>query len=157
MPLYLSSVLCWIEKLFLLLLPSNVHRISALKPSSSIDTFGLLRFDDMVGDCMGENRILDEVGVREGNQILDDVGEREEADIVESTTGEEHDEVGKGGESKMGRNSMSTGSLIVNEQRRRIQPDPNPPSPGGNELKQCKLQSADPCQSAEPHHFQSLA
>ena len=32
---------------------------------------------------MGENQILDEVGVREGHQILDEFGERGEVDIVE--------------------------------------------------------------------------
>ena len=107
---------------------------------------------------MGEDRILDEAGVREGNKILDEVGERREVEIVEHQIGEEHDEVGKMGEGQMKRNSMSTGSLTVNGQRRRIQLDPDPPIPGANELN-CELRSADscPCQSAKPHQFHPLA
>ena len=38
---------------------------------------------DIVDDRMGENKILDEVGVTGGNKILDEVGEWGEVDIVE--------------------------------------------------------------------------
>ena len=50
---------------------------------------------------MGENKILDEVGVMGGNKILDEVGEWEEVDIVEDKTEEETNKVGEGGEGKM--------------------------------------------------------
>ena len=51
---------------------------------------------------MGENKILDEVGVMGGNKILDEVGEMGEVDIVEDKIGEKRDKVGEGGEGKMG-------------------------------------------------------
>ena len=87
---------------------------------------------------MGENKILDEVGVMGGNQILDEVGEMGEVDIVEDKIGEERDKVGEGGEGKMGENPMFGGGLTVNGQSRRIHAD-SPPSPGVNELKPCPL------------------
>ena len=58
---------------------------------------------------MGENKILDEVGVMGGNQILDEVGEWGEVDIVEDKKREERDKVGEGGEGKMGENHMFWG------------------------------------------------
>ena len=50
---------------------------------------------------MGENKILDEVGVMGGNKILDEVCEMGEVDIVEDQIGEKRDKVGEGGEGKM--------------------------------------------------------
>jgi len=83
---------------------------------------------------MGENKILDEVGVMGGNKILDEVGEMGEVDIVEDQIGEKRDKVGEGGEGKMGENTVCGGALTVNGQSRRIHAE-SPPSPGANELK----------------------
>ena len=58
---------------------------------------------------MGENKILDEVGVMGGNKILDEVGEWGEVDIVEDKTREKRDKVGEGGKGKMGGNSCLGG------------------------------------------------
>jgi hypothetical protein len=85
---------------------------------------------------MGENKILDEVGVMGGNKILDEVGELGEVDIVEDQIREERDKVGEGGEGKMGENPVLGGVLIVSGQSRRIHAD-SPPSPGANEFKPC--------------------
>ena len=82
---------------------------------------------------MGENKILDEVGVMGGNKILDEVGEWGEVDIVEDKIGEKRDKVGEGGEGKMGENPLFEGALTVNGQSRRIHAD-SLPSPGANEL-----------------------
>ena len=62
----------------------------------------LLDLVDIVGDRMGENKRLDEVGEMEANQILDEVGGWEDIDIVGDEIGEQRDIVGEGGESKMG-------------------------------------------------------
>ena len=85
---------------------------------------------------MGENKILDEVGVTGGNKILDEVGELGEVDIVEDKIGEERDNIGEGGEGKMGENPVCGGALTVSGQSRRIHAE-SPPSPGANELKPC--------------------
>ena len=82
---------------------------------------------------MGENKILDEVGVMGGNKILDEVGEWGEVDIVEDKIGEKRNKVGEGGEGKMGENPLFEGALTVNGQSRRIHAD-SLPSPGANEL-----------------------
>ena len=58
---------------------------------------------------MGENKILDEVGVMGGNKIPDEVGEWGEVDIVEDQIGEKRDKVGEGGEGKMGENPVCGG------------------------------------------------
>ena len=50
----------------------------------------------MVGDRIGDNKILDEVGEMEGNKILDEVGGREEVEIVENKIREERNKVGEG-------------------------------------------------------------
>ena len=78
---------------------------------------------------MGENKILDEVGVMGGNQILDEVCELGEVDIVEDKIREERDKVGEGGEGKVRENPMLGGVLIVSGQSRRIHAN-SPPSPG---------------------------
>ena len=87
---------------------------------------------------MGENKILDEVGVMGGNKILDEVGEWGEVDIVEDEIGEQRDKHSEGGEGKMKENPMFGGALTVNGQSRRIHAD-SPLSPGANELKPCPL------------------
>ena len=51
-------------------------------------------FADIVGDRMGEHKILDEVGEIGGNKILDIVGEREGVDIVGDEIREKGDKVG---------------------------------------------------------------
>ena len=66
----------------------------------------ILDLVDIVGDRMGENKILDEVGVMGGNKILDEVGEWGEVDIVEDEVREKRDKVGEGGEGEMGENTM---------------------------------------------------
>ena len=60
---------------------------------------------------MGENQILDEVGVMGGNKILDEVCEMGEVDIVEDKIGEKRDKVGEGGEGKMGGNPVCGGGF----------------------------------------------
>ena len=132
--IYPPTPCCGMNRSFFLPFPTNVHLIIVLNPSSSICTFvSLLNLVDIVGDRMGEHKILDEVGVMGGNKMLDEVGEWGEVDIVEEQIGEERDNVGEGGEGKMGENPMFDGRLTVSGQSRRIQAE-SPPSPGANEL-----------------------
>ena len=68
-----------------------------------------LDFIDMVGDRMGENDILDEVGGMGGNNIFEKAGERGEVDIVEDEIREKRDKVGEGREGKMEENQVCGG------------------------------------------------
>ena len=98
----------------------------------------ILDLVDIVGDRLGENKILDEVGVMGGYKMLDEVGEWGEVDIVEDEIDENRDIAGEGGEGKMGENPMCGEALTVRGQSRRIHAD-SPPFPGANELKPCPL------------------
>ena len=82
---------------------------------------------------MGDNKILDAFSVMGGHKILDEVGEWGAVDIVEDEIGEKRDNVGEGGEGKMGENPSCEEALTVNGQSRRIHAD-SLPSPGANEL-----------------------
>ena len=94
----------------------------------------MLDLVDIVGDRMGEHKILDEVGVMGEHKILDEAGEWGEVDIVEDEIREKRDMVGEREEGKMEENPLSGGALTVRGQSRRIHAN-SPPFPGANELK----------------------